>query len=83
VPALQHDVLEVSEYLTSGIDGQLFDVFFTGPPPRFAPSDLRHSVAKSDLATSMRDARIAMESPKTLLSAHVCRHQSAAQLAPH
>jgi hypothetical protein len=72
---LQHDVLEVSEYLTAGIDGEVFDAFFAGS----LPSNWGHSSVKPDLSSVLREARIAVDSPKALLSARV-RHSSKGKL---
>lgn len=39
-PRPAHDILEVSDYLTSGLSVSQLDKWFLGPAPQFAPEDL-------------------------------------------
>ncbi|KAI8995617.1 anaphase-promoting complex, cyclosome, subunit 4-domain-containing protein [Trametes punicea] len=39
-PRPQHDILEVNEYLTSGLVASQIDKWFIGPAPRFTPESL-------------------------------------------
>lgn len=59
-PRPTHDILEVNDYLTSGLVVSQLDKWFMGPAPRFAPESL--GVQSKDVGAALRKARKALNS---------------------
>lgn len=57
-PRPTHDILEVNDYLTSGLVVSPLDKWFMGPAPRFAPESL--AVQTTTVGAALRKARAAL-----------------------
>lgn len=55
-----HDILEVNDYLLSGLHHSQIDRWFSGDAPTFLPQDLGVPDEKPNLATAMQRARLAL-----------------------
>ena len=58
-PRPQHDILEVNEYLTSGLVVSQIDKWFIGPAPRFTPESLGVP-QNTNISLALRKARAAL-----------------------
>ncbi|KAI0655069.1 anaphase-promoting complex, cyclosome, subunit 4-domain-containing protein [Cubamyces menziesii] len=58
-PRPQHDILEVNEYLTSGLVVSQIDKWFIGPAPRFTPESLGVP-QNTNIGLALRKARAAL-----------------------
>ncbi|CDO71553.1 hypothetical protein BN946_scf184911.g23 [Trametes cinnabarina] len=58
-PRPQHDILEVNEYLTSGLVVSQLDKWFLGPAPRFTPESLGVP-QNTNIGLALRKARAAL-----------------------
>lgn len=55
-----HDILEVNDYLLTGLHRSQIDRWFDGGAAKFSPQDLGVPDEKQDLATVMKRARLAL-----------------------
>lgn len=55
-----HDILEVNDYLLTGLHRSQIDRWFEGGAAKFSPQDLGVPDEKQDLATVMKRARLAL-----------------------
>jgi hypothetical protein len=67
-PPIRHDILEVNEYLMSGLASSPIDDFFAGPVPRFTTDGLGVSGLAANLNDALERAKAAIASPQTLLA---------------
>ncbi|KAI0651841.1 anaphase-promoting complex, cyclosome, subunit 4-domain-containing protein [Trametes meyenii] len=58
-PRPQHDILEVNDYLTSGLIVSQIDKWFMGPAPRFTPESLGVP-QNTNISVALRKARAAL-----------------------
>jgi anaphase-promoting complex subunit 4 len=68
---LRHDVLEVNEYLTTGLGKSEIDAWFRGGVPSFLPQDLGVPDDKQNLPAAIERARSALRDPSQTAWAHV------------
>jgi hypothetical protein len=67
----RHDVLEVNEYLTTGLVKSEIDAWFRGGVPSFSPQDLGVSHHNQNLSAAIERARSALRDPSQTAWAHV------------
>ncbi len=65
-PSPKHDILEVNEYLMSGLVVSSIDKWFMGLVPKFSPADLGVPAAE-ELTSSIRVAQQILRSPEGLI----------------
>ncbi|CCM01973.1 uncharacterized protein FIBRA_04046 [Fibroporia radiculosa] len=63
-PPPKHDILEVNDYLASGLVVSPIDKWFTGPIPKFSVQDLGVPATRQDLNAAMERARDALKDPQ-------------------
>ncbi|KAK7064216.1 DEAD-domain-containing protein [Favolaschia claudopus] len=61
---LRHDILEVNNYLMSGLVVSSIDKWFMGPVPQFNIDELGIVNGNADLATTIEQARVAIDGTK-------------------
>ena len=62
-PQPRHDILEVNNYLMSGLVVSPINKWFLGPVPRFTPRDLGVREGEESLSTVLQQARRAINDP--------------------
>jgi hypothetical protein len=67
----RHDVLEVNEYLTTGLVKSEIDAWFRGGVPNFSPQDLGVPHHNQNLSAAIERARSALRDPSQTAWAHV------------
>ncbi|KAI0286967.1 anaphase-promoting complex, cyclosome, subunit 4-domain-containing protein [Russula aff. rugulosa BPL654] len=67
---LRHDVLEVNEYLATGLVKSEIDAWFRGGVPNFLPQDLGVPDDKQNLPAAIERARSALRDPSQTAWAH-------------
>ncbi|KAJ3554550.1 hypothetical protein NM688_g3049 [Phlebia brevispora] len=75
----RHDLLEVNEYLMSGLVVSSIDKWFMGPVPSFSPAELGVPMAQ-DLTSSVRTVREVLNKPEGLTWPPAARHQDLSRL---
>jgi anaphase-promoting complex subunit 4 len=62
-PSPRHDILEVNNYLMSGLLVSSIDKWFMGPVPRFSPRDLGVPGDNQDLHMLLKRAKTVVDDP--------------------
>ncbi|EJD03914.1 uncharacterized protein FOMMEDRAFT_167218 [Fomitiporia mediterranea MF3/22] len=65
-PSPRHDILEVNEYLMSGLEKSEIDEWFTGPVPQFSMSSIESTPQMGDLRSVIERARAFLADPSKL-----------------
>lgn len=77
---LRHDVLEVNEYLTTGLVKSEIDAWFRGGVPSFLPQDLGVPDDKQNLSAAIERARSALRDPSQTAWAHPVEYRNLSHL---
>jgi len=67
----RHDILEVNEYLTTGLVKSEIDAWFCGGVPDFSPQELGVPHHNQNLSAAIERARSALRDPSQTAWAHV------------
>ncbi|KAL0071986.1 hypothetical protein AAF712_000909 [Marasmius tenuissimus] len=65
-PPIQHDILEVNQYIMSGLESSIIDKWFSGAGPSFSLQELGIPAHDLSLPTVLHDAREALSCPEEL-----------------
>ncbi|KAI0307739.1 anaphase-promoting complex, cyclosome, subunit 4-domain-containing protein [Multifurca ochricompacta] len=76
----RHDILEVNDYLTTGLVKSEIDAWFCGGVPDFLPQDLGIPHDNQNLAAAIERARSALRDPSQTAWAHPVGHKNIGQL---
>ncbi|EMD42038.1 hypothetical protein CERSUDRAFT_42528 [Gelatoporia subvermispora B] len=79
-PPLRHDILEVNDYMMSGLVASPIDKWFMGPVPQLLPKDLGVATEPLELSTMMQKARHALKEPNQLSGQSPAKHKDLSHL---